>query len=138
MQHLGPTIDLELRGSWYHFFQNDYDLTKPDIFVHVPIREPMDVAQSWAQRDKTGNVIGALLKSYKSMFKFFDRHPGDMCIRYRIEDLPVLAGKFDPNQQEGKYVHNPVEFQAAVMKEVVTPHIEFFERFYPDADYSIR
>lgn len=88
----------------------------------------MAVARSWAQRNKAGDPLGNLLKSYGLMFQWIDENP-ELCTFYRMESLPRLRGT---NEHKGAPERNGriTRYQETVMRMVVEPYMEFFSRFY--------
>lgn len=117
--HLGARTD-------FHFGSFDKELkayyTGQDERVHVPIRNPLSVAESWARRAKS---LDSLIKRYDLMFAYLDRASPNL---YKVEDLPRLAGIDDKDKAEGNLaaVH---EYQAAIL-EYAKDHSEFFGRYY--------
>lgn len=112
------------RGDWLHFDYDDglLDTVASELHMHIPIRHPMDVAASWARRDK---LVLDLIAAYDSMF---DRLSDPHTI-YRIEDLPVLEGGDDDTHTE----HDGVDwFKLCIAVRVVAPHHQFFADLYPD------
>lgn len=115
-------------GRWWHFGNCEELLRAHRIHAHIPIRNPLDVARSWAQRKKTGDVLANMLSRYAEMFAFLEA--GDIPYTlYRVEDLPRLAGT---GEHEGALETSEkiTEFQDAVRKHVIAPHRDFFLRFY--------
>lgn len=115
------------KGSWIHFGRLD-DALNLYPFTHIPIRHPMDVAKSWAQRPKTGDPLGSLIKSYTRMFEWIDANP-DLCRFYRMESFPRIAGTDDHKgapETSGKIDR----YEDTVMRLVVQPRRAFFARFY--------
>ncbi len=90
--------------------------------VHVPIRNPSSVAESWARR---GKDVKQLLARYDYMFEYLSRMQPKL---WRIEDLPKLAGLNDTDVQPGN-LPAIAEYVDLVMAEVVGPHAEFFAGF---------
>lgn len=93
--------------------------------VHIPIRNPIDVAESWARRMKP---IDKLVSIYGTMFHYLD-HTKDNPTLHKMEDLPRLAGTDDWDRQEGNLaiVH---EYKDTITDQVIKPHIDFFSGFY--------
>ncbi len=127
-EHLG------VEGRHYHFNivpnGNSWpfkDYTDSPELVHVAVRNPMDVAASWAVRE--GHPLSNLINSYAGMFEYLAI--ADPMI-YKMEDLPRLAGNDD---KKGLLEHTPWEhlvlpFQDLVMAQVVEPNRAFFESMY--------
>ena len=116
-----------LPGVYWHFGTNDNLLRAHKIHAHIPIRNPLDVAASWASRGKTGNVMAAMLKAYDSMFKYMDR-PGTDYTLYHIEMFDKLRG-VDESQPE-EYSLKVREFRKAIVDHVLADHMEFFKQWY--------
>lgn len=111
----------------YHFRGSEAMLKRCRI-VHIPIRHPLDVAESWASRNKTGNVLGAMLESYRIMFEFLQsRHSAARL--YRMESLPQVSGMGERCRNSAPKAR---AFRREVLEHVVHPNIDFFRRFYPD------
>lgn len=111
------------RGRWLHFGHDDGRLKQnKDLHLHIPIRNPVSVATSWARRGKN---IDGLLAAYHSMFSHLSRpHTA-----YKMEDLSITEGDDDWDREvhgNGK-VAGYVE---SIMTEVVRPHAEFFSSYY--------
>ena len=93
--------------------------------LQIPLRHPMEVAKSWAQRDKD---IKALLQAYESMFQHI---ANDVPHRvHKMEDIPRLAGTDDNDRETitGQWAID--EYQGQVLLRVVHPHLKFFEQYY--------
>ena len=113
-------------GTWWHFGANDDLLRHYDPHAHIPIRNPLDVARSWAQRPKTGDALAAMLNAYRCMFAYLETHEATF---HRMEDLPRLKGTDEHPYEES---HNVKRFQDAVREHVIEPHRAFFAKFYKD------
>lgn len=111
----------------YHFGNVDQAVREHyaghDSLVNIPIRNPMDVARSWAIRRKG---IDQLVSRYNAMFQYLAQHNPTI---WQVESLPKLAGLDDKNREKGKPEDIP-EYQDAVMSRVVLPHGEFFYERY--------
>lgn len=129
VKHLGIRAEeqgLSGQGSHWHFNRTVYSLLKLNIVAHIPIRHPLDVARSWANRNITGDAKAAMLDAYDWMLRFIERSP-ERCRFHRMEDIAVLAGAgewSDPNAARVEV------FQDAVRERVIGPHRAFFECFY--------
>lgn len=113
------------RGRWLHF---GYYLDEPRIIsgmyhLHIPVRDPMDVAKSWAQRGKN---IDGLIKAYNLMFKHMDS-VSHSC--HKMEDIPVLDGS-DDHDRDRMRQSGIAAAQGRVLKEVVSKHQDFFDQYY--------
>lgn len=84
------------------------------------------VAQSWASRDKTGDVLENMLGCYEEMFEYLEKFPASF---YRMEDFPKTRGMNDRKVFNAQRI---ALFQSAVREHVIEPHREFFEQFYDD------
>jgi hypothetical protein len=115
-------------GTWWHFGSNEALLKKYEPHAHIPIRYPLHVAKSWAQRGKTGDVIGGMLNRYRCMFEYLKDHDATF---YRMEGLPRLEGT-DEHQDAPEESRRIAVFQDAVREHVIEPHRAFFAQFYKD------
>src|SRR5690606_10427939 len=61
-------------GTWWHFGAHELLLEKYEPWAHIPIRHPLNVAESWASRRKAGDVINAMLNHYRCMFRYLETH----------------------------------------------------------------
>lgn len=125
VQHL-ELGDNSPRGRWMHF---DYYLDEPLIgsgryHLHIPLRHPMDVAESWARRGKN---IEKLVSSYQAMFRHLEDQQHTL---HRMEDIPCLAGTEDSDRNEVPNTWNIDKYQGRILLEVVSPHLEFFKQHY--------
>ena len=94
-----------------------------DDLIHIPIRNPMDVAKSWALR--FGTTIEDLLDASAQMFEYLRWNAPHL---YRMEDYPRLAGTDDQAKQRNPGDPRRIEpFEQAVREAVVIPHRAFFE-----------
>lgn len=123
--------DQGLPGRWWHFGNNEGRLRRFRIHAEIPLRNPLDVARSWAQRGKTGRPQDALLRAYQEMFAWLADNAGHFTL-HRMEDLPRLAGTGD---HPGAPADSPAirRFVAMIREEVVIPHRDFFLSFYDAA-----
>lgn len=116
-------------GNWWHFGSHDELLARyPDLTVHVPIRNPLDVAASWAQRDKAGDAEGRMLTHFRAMWRFLDAQEHRHSL-YRMEDLPRTKGTGE--HVAGEWSEKIALFQALALEHVVRPHIQFYSTLYP-------
>ena len=109
-------------GRYWHFGQSNALLRAHHVHAHIPIRNPLDVAASWARR---GKPVESMVSAYNDMFTYLDTHTE--VTFHKIED-------YDPIEGTGEHpdaVANPDQHIAAVMAEVVELHREFFEGYYP-------
>jgi hypothetical protein len=111
------------RGEYLHF---DYDDVKlrvgKHLHLHIPVRDPMDVAASWARRKKK---IDGLIRAYDSMFN----HLGMAHTLHKIEDIEPLEGTND-HKDRVTPAWRLAEYQGIVREQVVDQHRQFFDRFY--------
>lgn len=115
-------------GQWWHFGADDNLLRYYEPHAHIPIRHPLSVAKSWAQRDKTGQPLERMLEQYRCMFEYLEDHEATF---HRIEGLPRLAG-IDDHQGAPEQSSKITQYQSAVIEHVIEPHRDFFATFYPD------
>lgn len=112
-----------------HFHQNlsirPKDGAKELSVVHIPVRHPMAVARSWAERNKP---FSGLLSAYRKMFEYMEAHEG----RYELHRVEDLSGRLGADDVRGKRPYSVEKFQAELMERVVEPNRAFFERFYED------
>ena len=109
------------RGHWLHFGYDDARLKQhKNLHLHIPLRNPVDVATAWGRRGKN---LDRLLEAYASMFNHLDR-PHTI---HRMEDLPATAGTEDHD----KYTTTQVSFHVEqVTERVIVPHMQFFKQYY--------
>jgi hypothetical protein len=115
-------------GDWWHFGNPHQPLIDNRAhFGHIPIRNPLDVAKSWACRNKSGDIRRDIVARYREMFHYIEHRD---CELYRIEDFPRLKGH---GEHPGV---NPVSsirvLQDHVREHVIEPHRAFFEQYYDD------
>lgn len=115
-------------GTWWHFGANDDLLRYYNPHAHIPIRHPLDVAKSWAQRPKTGDALSALLNAYRCMFEYLEDHEATF---HRMEELPRLKGTND-HKGAPESSAKITRYQKAAREQVIEPHREFFAQFYKD------
>lgn len=122
VEHLNGTLDKSPRGRWLHFDYDDGLLKKhKHLHLHVPIRNPMHVATSWARRGKNSD---GMVAAYESMFNHLDR---DHTL-HKIEDMTRLDGNDDWPEKVAP-VWKIKQYQD-IVKEIVDKHQEFFDQFY--------
>lgn len=115
----------------YHFEHRPTRVTRWDEDrLHIPIRNPMDVAASWAKR---GKPLDKLLESYGFMFKYMRSSPANGYTLYHMEEMPYLAGMDDNKHQRWPKAKDPEEFKMVVTQAVVIPHWDFFSHYYGNA-----
>lgn len=102
-----------------HFHHKRIPSDVADV-VHVPVRHPLKVAESWARR---GKAIHELIQRYAGMLEFIARADP---VLHRIEDLPRLAGLADIKAG----CDAVPAYQYRVMRLVVEPNRAFFDKFY--------
>ncbi len=130
VEHLGlRAADQRLRGGrWWHFGYPEHEKYLryyKTVHLHIPVRNPLDVAKSWARQEKN---IHRLLEAYESMFTNGLNREHTL---HQVELLPRLAGANDSPEMTG----NPVkiqDYQDIILYYVVRPHESFFRRFYPE------
>jgi hypothetical protein len=105
-----------------HFGNNEAKFTTHAEVIHIPIRNPLDVAKSWALRNKG---INNLLGAYEHMFDFISGHSP---VLHKVELLPRLAGTEDNLSATPQAVD---DYQRIVTDVVIKKHQEFFDQFYP-------
>lgn len=135
MNHLGIFAreqGLPDAGSWWHFGSHEQLLHKWTPFVHVPIRHPMDVAESWGSRHKSGNPLASMIKRYRILLYFVESgYPHQL---HRVEDIPRTHGMGE-RQPEDRSAEVE-EYQAALRDKIVTPNLTFFRQFYEDPEHG--
>ena len=119
-EHLG----FDRHQHFVHFHLKPY-YSEPHL-AHVPIRHPMQVAESWARR---GKPAGKLLEQYEAMFEFLAI--GGQTL-HRVEDLPRLAGTDDLDVVRAGRPALVDIYQRAVAEQVVRAHEPFFVAYYAD------
>lgn len=93
--------------------------------IHIPIRHPMSVAESWARRGKS---LDNLIERYIGMFRYLSDGPAQI---YRIESLPRLRGTNDSGVRRNKFLPEIAAYQQAVIGAIVEPYRPFFAAHYP-------
>lgn len=121
VQHLNGKLAQSPRGGWLHFDYDDGLLKKhKHLHLHIPIRDPMQVATSWARRDKNPD---AMVRAYESMFNHLDR-PHTL---HKIEDIPGLGGTDDwPDKVAPAWM---IKQYQDIVRQVIAKHTEIF-KFY--------
>lgn len=119
-----------VKPTYQHFLHFDKQLKakyggRGDL-VHIPIRHPMSVAESWARRKKD---VEHLIGQYKSMFDYLSREDPTL---WKIEDLPRLAGTDDLDVERDRTPARVHDYKAIILERVVTPHQDFFKDYYSD------
>lgn len=90
-------------GSSPSFFERD------DYEAHIPVRDPMDVARSWAMR---GKPLDELLMRYEAMMRFIANNKKH--VLYVTETLPDVIGDGEWTEQ-----HASVDlYQTALIKRI--------------------
>lgn len=109
----------------FGYHQDEPVIRSGQYELQIPLRHPMEVAKSWAQRNKN---IKALLQAYESMFKHIGN--GVPHQLHKIEDIPRLAGTDDNDRETitGQWAVD--DYQGEVLLLVVGPHLEFFKQYY--------
>lgn len=110
-----------------HFLDRTMQSLRGDM-VHIPIRNPMHVASSWAVR---GKPLDNLIARYDSMFEFMSKYDYQL---YRVEDIGRLAGTDDRKRQHNWRPKPEQMYRRAVLEQVVLPNIDFFRQFYGVTD----
>ena len=105
-----------------HFDYDDALLKKHQhLHLHIPIRDPMQVAISWARRDKDSD---GLVAAYGSMFRHLDR---DHTL-HKIEDMTRLDGNDDwPDKVAPAWM---IKQYQDIVQDVMDKHHQFFSQFY--------
>jgi hypothetical protein len=105
-----------------------YHLDEPKIksgkyHLHIPVRHPLQVAKSWARRDKN---VTALIKAYDSMFSHMQTQEHTI---HKMEDLPKLDGHNEYPGQEAP-AWKLEQYEGIVLVNVVSRNMDFFEQYY--------
>lgn len=89
--------------------------------LHIPLRHPHAVAESWARRGKNPD---RMIEAYSSMFNHLDHSTIHV-----MEDLPSLAGTtdWDRNVRGDTLI---AEYIERVDQEVVRPHQDWLNKYY--------
>lgn len=124
--HSGTRTLKQFLGFEQHFHFRDHKVLRQTDLVHIPIRNPWDVAETWACRTRAGGDPRHLVTSYEGMFRFLDSD----CPRklYRIEDFERVEGLGERDLPPDRVD----EFQGHMRERVLEPHFDFFSEFYPD------
>lgn len=137
LEHLGQDYQADRQGhpggKWWHFGSSyEYLRRNPAaVTLHVPIRNPRDVAKSWAQRNAP---LENLLVAYGHMFEVLGRRsewPDPKFELYRMEDMPRTAGT---NEHPTAPDESPkIElYRERVWKLIALPYEPFFTQFYTE------
>lgn len=122
--------ELNTSPAHHHFSHFDAQLRgqygRHPHLVHVTVRHPMSIAESWARR---GRPIEPLLKQFESMWAYLERYEPNM---HCMEALPRLEGLNDHDVVRDKPVAAVAEYQQIVRDEVVAPHRAFWDQYYVD------
>lgn len=108
-------------GSEARYFKTNAD------HVHIPIRHPFSVAESWARRQRK---VEDMLRGYREMFEFIET--GRPMQLWHMEKQPRLKGINDklPGGVPpflAKIERDVIEYIERVRCEVVEQHREFFD-----------
>lgn len=122
--------------GFFHFIQNDIQISKLKEPVDFPVRDPLDNYVSWVCFE--GNANG-FFPRWKSAFDFIDSYEHGINFHI-VEDLPVLDG-LGPNREHplrkvvlDKDKDNiPLDFLDFYYSERAQ---EFFNQFYPERWYK--
>lgn len=119
-----------VKPTHHHFLHYDRELRihygqRPDL-VHIPVRHPMSIAESWARRSKP---IEKLLGQFESMWAYLERYEPNL---YCVEALPRLGGLHDHDVVRDKPLAAIPEYQQIIREEVVAPHSDFWAAYYTD------
>lgn len=112
-----------------HFHLKTLPVPLADV-VHIPIRNPMEVAISWANRHtfQQERSKDELLQCYYQMFDYIERAKRAEALQdtqlHKIEDYDVREGHVEPQGHP-----DILEFQAYIRQFVVQPHSAFFKDF---------
>lgn len=113
--------------SHQHFLHYDAQLkmySGHGDLVHVPVRYPYDVAESWARR---GKPLDKLIGQYDSMFRFIGNEAATL---HKVEDIPRLAGLDDHDVVRDVNLASIHEYKDMIHDTIVVPHLSFFRDFY--------
>lgn len=80
MEHLG--VD-----HYEHFGSSPSFFVREDFEAHIPVRDPLDLARSWAKR---GKPLDELLKRYQAMIEFIDHR--ENVVIWLTESLTEVIG----------------------------------------------
>lgn len=109
-----------------HFHFNEYEKVIKGNHVHIPIRHPLSVAESWARRKRRSHNPEHLIECYKNMFEFLaSDHPRTV---YCMETLPRMEG-LDEGGNDATLV---ADFRQAITEQILEPNRHWFESFYPE------
>ena len=131
-------------GKWWHFgmhYERAIEHAEDsELCLHVPIRNPYNVAMSWADRGKS---LPGLIAAYGQMFEILTLyvveqrvlafpeiervHDFGRVALYKVETLPTLAGHDDGKAGCSRATLR--EYVNTVDTLIVKPHRKFFEDF---------
>ena len=123
-------------GRWWHFGSHlDYvrQFIDKDLLLHIPVRNPMNVAKSWATRATAARRLLSLLTAYGQMFEVIAMLPPERAYIYKMEAVPRDAWRGTDDKHKELHNKERVEvFQDVIMTNIVKPHRWFFEYYYPE------
>lgn len=108
-------------GQWWHFGNPAHWrmlMERPEVFVHIPIRNPLDVAASWARR---GKQLSHMLRHFEQMMRFLDGATHDRAT-YQMELLP----RHEVSTETSRLPAYP---DTAVL-DALKPYADFYAGFY--------
>lgn len=92
-----------------HFGSSPAFFARDDCQAHIPVRDPMDLARSWAKR---GKPLDELLMRYRAMIDFVAH--SDNVVLWATHSLPVVRGDGEYTDGDEKVA----QYQAALMSMV--------------------
>ena len=121
VEHLNMTMGPKAprKGHW-HFMLNDKHLRQIPVHAHIPIRNPINVALSWAARDKK---YDELLEAYQSMWQWLASN-GEHATFYDMRQLPGQRGHDDDKRNLA--TEERIEWTKRICADVLFPNREFF------------
>lgn len=122
---LGPAPQ---RSRWWHFVQHADEIKARQVHAHIPVRDPLDVARSWARRNQTGQPLEQLLEHYARMFAFITSRPHTL---HHMESLAKLKG-LNEWADVSRNRRRLQRYEMVIREFVVHPRRDFFAPFYPE------
>jgi hypothetical protein len=114
--------------KWWHFHVHEDRLERRmrhghGLHLHIPVRDPLDVASAWLIRKKK---LPGLLRCYASMFRCLERDDIAMTL-HTTSALPFHIGATDKERGRPPIAAYTRKWHDAIREAVLEPHQAFFE-----------
>ena len=123
--HSGTRTLVEHLNAYTKYHFHNSVVISPRDEIHIPIRHPMSVARSWAER---GKAFSGLLEAYRAMFRYME---GDDAT-YTLHPVEGLSGRVGASDSRPTTGFSVERWQEELRERVVRPHEDFFKQFYED------